>query len=990
MAIARVMNRLKFLRSAALIVGVLACWADGTRAAEDDQPVDFQRHIAPLIRDRCIRCHQPANRKGDISLATLQDVLKAGYILPGLPDESYVVELVTSTGEGKPRMPKEGQPLSKEEVELLRRWIRQGAPWPDGVVIKDPRRADTDWWSLQPLADATPPSVDQLLAGTSVRLDVQARPWLADWLHHPVDRFVLHQLLQRGLHPSPPADRRTLIRRVTFDLIGLPPTPEEIEQFLADPAPDAYERLVDRLLASPQYGEQWGRHWLDVVRFGESNGFERNVLIHDLWPFRDYVIRSFNTDKPFDRLVLEHLAGDVIAPGDPETEIGTAFLVCGPYDNVGNQDPVQAAIIRANTLDEIIRAVGETFLGFTIGCARCHDHKFDPITQRDYYAWYATFAGVSHGSRVWATPQQRAVFEANHAELVRRRDEIRKELDSLKEEIHRRAAQNAERHATRWKRPPVSRTGTEEVFEPIEARWVRLVVEGLDTNPELRTGYRIDEFQVWTDEQPPRNVALQSQGTVAEGRSREAEDFRGAYSAMLVNDGKYGERWIAQSPQLVLKFARPERIRRVVFSSDGTGEAGSLPEATFVSDYYLEVSLDGEHWTRVADSFDRQPLGDAHRRKRLFDAEVTEPERHRLAQLSNALQQAQAALAALPQLPTAWMGVFSQPAGQVRVFLRGDPQQPGEPTPPASLAMLEAVVPPYRLAEETPEATRRLRLAEWLVAPENPLTLRVLANRIWHYHFGVGLVDTPSDFGYMGGRPTHPELLDWLARQIPRYQWQLKAIHRLIVTSQTYRQSSLASESVATEAGNPRQIDADARFYWHFPARRLVAEEIRDAMLFAAQALQTRMGGPGFRLYRYLEDNVATYVPLDHHGPETYRRAVYHQNARAARVDLLAEFDCPDSALAAPRRASTTTPLQALTLLNHAFTVEMAELLAERVQREGEAHDLGGQIRKIFYLVYGRPPDDEELRAASELTSRYGLRALCRALWNSNEFLYLR
>ena len=341
--------------------------------------------MAPLFEQHCIRCHKPGNEKGDISLATAEDLTAGGYVKAGDLAASYLFDLVTAEEEGqRPAMPKEGEPLGAAEVELLRRWVTQGAVWPEKLVLREQSRAGAEWWSLQPLPDVSPP-------------DVAGIP--DAWNANPCDRFVWAKLAERGLHPNPPADKRSLLRRATYDLTGLPPSPEELAAFVADDSPDAYERLIDRLLASPHYGEHWGRHWLDVVRFGESNGYERNVVIDNLWPFRDYVIRAFNDDKPFDRLVLEHLAGDRLAAEDPAVEVGTAFLVCGPYDNVGNQDPAQAAQIRADAIDEMIRATGEAFLGLTVGCARCHDHKFDPILQRDYYALYATLAGVHHGAR---------------------------------------------------------------------------------------------------------------------------------------------------------------------------------------------------------------------------------------------------------------------------------------------------------------------------------------------------------------------------------------------------------------------------------------------------------------------------------------------------------------------------------------------------------------------------------------------------------------
>lgn len=685
-------------------------------------PPDFGKDVAPILEKHCIRCHQPGNAKGKISVATPADLLAKEHVVPGKPAESGVLELVVPEEAGKrPRMPKEGKPLTAGEVATLREWIAAGAVWPKDVVVKERAKADKSWWSLRPLAEPTPPDTPGLPKA---------------WAANPIDRFVFAKLKEKGLTPSSPADARTLIRRVTFDLTGLPPTPEVVEAFAKDPSDAAYAKLVDDLLKSPEYGERWGRHWLDVVRFGESNGFERNVIIDNAWPFRDYVIKSFNDDKPFDQLVREHLAGDVIGRGDPAVEVGTAFLVTGPYDNVGNQDAAASAIIRANTLDEIVRATGEAFLGVTVGCARCHNHKFDPITQQDYHRLAAAVSGVHHGER------------------------------------------------------PVG---------PAKAKW--------------------------------------------------------------------------------------------------------------------------------------------------------------------------------------WVGQFKPAAGPFHVFTGGDPQKKGEPVAFASPAFLSEAGKGFELSATSGEADRRKALAEWIVASDNPLTPRVLANRIWAWHFGTGIVETPSDFGYMGGKPTHPELLDWLARKIHAEKWKLKPIHRLIVTSQAYRQ---ASTFRADAAG----IDGDSRLLWRFPPRRLSGEEVRDAMLSVSGKLDPKRGGPGFRLYKYVQDNVATYHPLDTPGPETYRRAVYHQNARAARVDVLTDFDCPDPAFASPRRSSTTTPMQALALFNHKFTLDMADALGVRAKADAGG-EVEAQLKRVFVLAYGRQPNAEELSAAAKVAKSHGLRALGRAVLNSNEFLYV-
>jgi hypothetical protein len=938
-------------------------------AARGDDPVDFSREIAPLLETRCLRCHRPDNAKGGVSLATAEEWINSELVIPGDPDNSLLIDVVVPEAEGRhPRMPKQGEPLAEGEVDRLRRWIREGAKWPERLNLAERSSTEATWWSLRPLISESPPSPKGLPEA---------------WASNPIDRYIFAKLAERNLSPSPSANRRALIRRVTYNLTGLPPSLEEVEAFLADETNDAYERVVDRLLASPRYGERWGRHWLDVVRFGESNGFERNVLINNAWPFRDYVIRSLNEDKPIDRMILEHLAGDVLDPGNPDVEVGTTFLVCGPYDNVGNQDPVQAAQIRANTIDDMIRAVGETFLGVTVGCARCHDHKFDPISQRDYYALYATLAGVNHGSREIASSEVRRERESRVQPLADRRKHLMSERSRLEERIVTRAESDLSAIEARWTMPPADRHGTEDIFEPVDAKYVRLTVFSRDDNPNQRVGFRIDEFEVWTDDNPSRNVALQRNGGQADGPSRTAEDFSDAYGPGLTNDGRFGARWIAAGPTLTITLERPERIRRVVFSSDRNRSLGlDHPLTAFVADYRLEVSTDGQTWTEVAGSGDRKPHSPQHRRQRLINLAITAEESERLERLRRELDRVDRELAAIPPLPSWWVGQFREAPGVFHVFLGGDPQKKGEPVVASSPSLLDGVAPPYRLDENTPEGQRRLALARWLVASSNPLTPRVLANRLWHYHFGTGIVDTPSDFGTMGGQPTHPELLDWLARQVQQSQWRLKPLHRMIVTSQTYRQTSAFRPEAAA-------IDGSDRLLWRYPPRRLDAEAIRDSMLSVAGMLDDRMGGPGFRLYRYLEDNVATYVPRDQVGPETYRRAVYHQNARAARVDLMAEFDCPDNAFAAPRRPSTTSPLQALTLMNHRFTLDMAEAFARRLDREIEGGRAEDHVRRGFQLAFSRPPTAAEQIAAVTLLRQHGPRALCRALLNASEFLYL-
>jgi cytochrome c551/c552 len=954
---------------ASIVIGLCST----TNVAADG--IDFEKDVAPILSARCVGCHQPGKAKGGLDLTTMAAALTGGdsgpLYEPGSSAESELIVRITPESPGaKPDMPRQGEALNKAEIDTLIKWIDSGAKWPEQVILKEKSKADAaTWWSLQPLAEHAPPLLPE--------------DFRSGWTNNPIDRFIGAKLAAEGLKPNEQADRRTLIRRVTFDLTGLPPTMEDTRQFLEDKRPDAYERLVDKLLASPRYGERWGRYWLDVVRFGESNGFERNEIINNAWPFRDYVIRSLNQDKPFSRMIREHLAGDAFAADQPQDKLGVAFLTIGPFDDVGNQDPVQAAQIRANTVDDMIVATGSAFLGLTIGCARCHDHKFDPIPQADYYRLQSAFAGARQGAQPVATPAMLDLRNRLLQPLQARRAEIDSSLAALEKRFQERIARAEPEDPKRWTKPVAEPKGVSESLpdEPVVA--VRLTIRGSDRDPNSAVGTRIEEFELRSRDTPPRNLALASAGTKIEAPSRKPGDFGDAYAPELMIDGQFGASWVAPaSPSVVtLTLPQPVRLAEAFFSSDRQGLiTGRGPYNTFVGDYLLEISPDGNSWKTMANSeTERPPISEAHRVARRSRAGYDPQESAERDRLRAEIGPIDRQIAEVPNFPTAWIGNYGQPAEATYLQIGGDPQKKGETIAPASMAYLARIAPGYTLDPKAPEIERRKALADWIAAPENALTWRVLANRIWYLHFGAGIVETPGDFGYMGGKPSHPELLDWLAQYLLAEEGRWKPLHRLIVTSQTYRQSS-ASRDEATAR------DAGSRLLWRYPPRRLDGEQIRDAMLTVSGSLDETRGGPGFRLFQYLQDNVATYISLDDPGPETWRRTVYHHSPRATRVDYLADFDCPDNATSSPSRTVTITPLQSMTQWNHRFTHRMAEKLTELTAGIASPES---RVETLYELVFQRAATDIEKSEGAALAESAGWANLARVLLNSNEFLYV-
>ncbi|HEV7278832.1 MAG TPA: PSD1 and planctomycete cytochrome C domain-containing protein [Pirellulaceae bacterium] len=783
--------------------------AEEERSAEQ-AAVDFGRDIRPLLAKKCLACHGPADQEGGLDFSSretsLADLDSGEHaIVPGMPGESALLGRVTEEDEFL-RMPPEGPALTEEEVDLLRRWIEQGAEW-------------EAHWAFQPRTNPPVPQVQNLDAVAS-----------------PIDAFLLAKLEPAGLSMNEPADRRTLIRRVTYDLIGLPPSKAEVEAFVADERPDAYARLVDRLLADPRYGERWGRHWLDLVRYAETNSFERDGKKPHVWKYRDYVIDSLNSDKPYDAFVREQLAGDEIAPESHEAQIATGYYMLGLWDD----EPADREQARFDGLDDLVAVTGQAFLGLTVNCARCHDHKIDPIPQRDYYQLVAFFQDVPR------VGDHRAIVDLSPPDV----QEQYRQLDREKREV-------------------------EKAMREIEQSGI-VRMSGEDQR-------------------------------ATEGRDRER----------------------------VLK----EKLR----------------------DY-----LDEQAWKEYSELRDRK--------ERLEKTEL--PPRNEALGIGNPLHDPP---------PTF-------------VMMRGNPHSPGEEeVSPGFPTLFSAPAPKIERPATDRSSGRRRALAEWIAADDNPLTARVLANRLWQFHFGRGIVRSSNNFGLLGDAPTHPELLDWLAERIVATDWRLKDVHREILLSNAYRMSSASQEEAL--AKDPRND-----LFWRFDMRRLSGEEIRDSILLVSGSLNDRLHGPS--VYPKLSKEVLEGQSQFGNGwnlkesqANQNRRSVYAHVKRSLPVPLLAVFDFPETDATCEARFMTTQPQQALELLNGDFAQEQAALLAEKIRQETGDADRDGQIRVLLERVLSREVGAEEVERVSALMDRLkaehslpeetAFELACLYALNLNEFVFL-
>lgn len=974
-----------------VLTGLL--FAGSSNAAGDEH---FREHVAPILERRCLSCHDDQQRKGGFSLQSAEVAMEGGYIEAGDSAASHLVSLITPL-DGKAKMPKNADPLSQEEIDTIRKWIDRGANWPAELTLEESRIRDFQWWSYRPLGKPEVPNLD------------------SPWVRTPIDAFILDALKPRGLAHSGEADRRTLIRRVTYDLTGLPPTPQDVERFVQDPDPRAYERLVDRLLDSKRYGERWARHWLDVVAYADTCGYDKDKLRPNAWPYRDYVIRAFNEDKPYARFVQEQIAGDVLFPGQKDGILGLGFIAAGPWDFIGHvevaESKIDGMVARNLDRDDMVSRTFNTFTSLSVQCARCHNHKFDPITQDNYYGLQAVFAAVDRAERPYDTDPE---VERRRRQLTAKVQSLEEQLEAINERIDDAggsrlaelekeiaeldAQQQLKKHSEHGYHSQIASSPETEKWVEVDlgesVDLARLVLRpcyddfagigagfGFPVRHKIEVSCDGSRWQVIRDrtEQDVPNPGLLP--IEIAGLNLQVQQIR-------VTATKLAER----KDDYIFALAEIEAFDHQGNAVSRGAEVTSLDSIEAPVRWSRKNLTDGR-WPEAGDSElqDRRIAAVKERTAIETRSGITEQIARRRA-VEEALKQTKRQIAALPTGKMVYaaathfapQGNFQPTEGEpraVHVLHRGDVQQPRQPAPPAVLPLDSES--DWQLDSDLSEGARRAALARWMTNKENPLLWRSIVNRVWQYHFGQGLVATPNDFGRMGARPTHPELLDWLAVTFRDGGQSFKDLHRLMVTSSVYRQASQSHEANTA-------IDGNNRYLWRMNRRRLTAEEIRDSILAVSGALNLERGGPGFYLFA-LEKTAHSphyeYHKFDPADPASHRRSIYRFVVRSQPHPWMTTLDCADSSQSTPRRNETLTSLQALSLLNNRFNLVMAERFAERLEKE--ASDLPEQVDRAVMILAQRRPEPSEQKQLVAYANSHGLPNLCRLLFNLSEFVFV-
>ncbi len=1032
---ARLVTQLTVVWHAAVLGTTLLAADEPARPAGDkaaaEQVEFFEKEVLPILTTRCFKCHGGEEKiRGGLRLTTRGALLKGGdqgkVVELDTPDDSLLLKAINYDGL---EMPPTGK-LPASEIAVLSRWVKLGVPW--GRERDEPPAA----------ASKGPPT------NSAARLEDASRYWAyrkvqrpavpvvqhADQVRNAIDSFLLEKLEARGLTLSAPADRVALIRRAYYDLVGLPPRPEEVDAFVKDSDPLAYERLIDRLLASPQYGEKWGRHWLDLVRYAETNGYERDTPKPLAWRYRDYVIDAFNEDKPYDVFLREQLAGDELDEVTPETMIATGYYRLGIWDD----EPADRLLAKYDILDGIVSTTAQVVLGTTVGCARCHDHKKDPIPQRDYYRLLAYFRDITDmtikNTRRVPTREEQQEYDRLVAEKRTREERLDAEARQIEQQFSAAFAEKTGSALVAASDAKGAESGR-AVLLPDSRRQPQTWQYTLERPAETWTQVSFDAGG-WKSG-PGGFGAGGATAPLARTRWNGADIWlrrtiriEEIPVALALDAHHIGDAEIYLNGTLVHRAQEDTQdYRPVVLSVDA--RAALKPGENVIAVYCHQRRRAGGQYIDVGlrSASPREVLADRLCRD---GREIIGPEpSDRHAALAKELEQSRST--AVPEPGIMAMCVETRGREATHVLIRGNPNATGERVE----AGVPAVLDQKASSGQPDTGGRRRALAEWLTSPENPLTARVLVNRLWQHHFGRGIVPTPNDFGQLGEPPTHPELLDWLAAELvsptidppqpplpkggsegveskienPKSKiatppgppllrggeagaWRLKRMHRLIMLSNAYRMSARA---------NPRglEIDPANTLFWRFNMRRLSAEEVRDSILAVSGTLNLKAGGPG--VYPPIPKEVLAGQSRPGEGwpqsppDESARRSVYVHVKRSLLVPILAHHDQADTDSSCPVRYTTTVPTQALGMLNGDFTHEQARELAMRLRREC-GDDLPAQIARAIRLTASRRPGDDEaardaafVRRLSDtgLSAEEALRHFCLLVLNANEFLYL-
>ena len=1074
--------------------------------------VDYERDVKPLLKMKCWACHGPLKQEAGLRLDAGSLVRAGGdsgaVVVPGNSQHSLLVQRVNAT-DALDRMPPDGESLTDKQIEILTDWIDAGAKSPAGETPQlDPRKH----WAFQKIRNAKLPE------------NV-----------HPVDFFIQRKLRDAGLNLAPKADTATLLRRLYLSMHGLLPSMEQAMALEANPG--TFDQVVGSVLGSERYGERLGQYWLDIVRYADTHGFEVNTARPNAWPYRDYVISSFNHDKPYDQFVREQIAGDLYGE-----DAATGFLVAAPVLLPGQigKDDASKRLARQDSLDEIVVGTSATFLGLTLGCARCHDHKFDPLSQEDYYSMQAFFAGVRYGDRAiedgsfeqrqsqlrellpqieqvkaslsqhepvafrgrtliidetdeqrtthfvkpngpgknpsgskrgfaddlgaidrlpnfsdgytwWNNSSGKNLMSFNpavegifsvwiswgaHGSGVHTRDARyvldldgnlettgdQQELANVDQYFVRGQSKGETERVPQWSgllhvgkyqlqknsrlvlrggetgtgittdvlvlqeteekkatketvvspqlRVPVNFRKNTERFQAVRAK--RLRFTSFATTNDNRHEPCIDELEVFAAG-TTENIALASLGVVATSSGNYSDT--GKHQLKHVNDGQTSNdrSWISNEKGkgwVQVEFNQPVLVDRVVWGRDRTGKfEDRLPVR-----YKIEIEDELGEVRTVADASDRMPFGTKFDEVSTWLRNAGGGTGSDLTATVQQLKKLEAVRADLEKKEMVYAGVFAEP-DQTHLLSRGDPEQPGRIVKPRIPELFGS----FGVPQDAAESERRETLAGWITQKVNPLTARIIVNRVWQFHFGIGLVETASDFGLNGAKPSHPELLDWLAHDLMSHGWSLKHLHRRILSSETWQQSN----RIDLEA---KKVDADCRLLWRYPARRVEAEIIRDTLLQVSGRLNYKMGGPGFDFFKS-RGGLSGFPPVNNFEEKGLRRMVYAHKVRMESVPVFGAFDCPDAGQPAPRRGRSTTAIQALNLFNSDFIADTAVEFSRVIQSEGGS--MSDEVVNAYRRIFQREPNSTELELARQVVKEHGLPTLARVLFNSNEFLML-